>query len=363
MDKKAYVTPRHMGCQGGYRGYNWDFFSSEKTPFVEIFSRHGSSEMDEGDYPRSWTGTALYGLMQGHKFGIMGSSNQQAGYPGSYGDGRVVLMAPSLTRDELWSALGNRKMYCVTGNKIAVDFRINGAEMGAAIKSNRRKVYINVQAGGIIDYVDLVKNGKIAARISGDLLPAVPKEEVVRVKIKVEFGWNSEEKIVEWNGRLKLLEGEMHEVETCFRGIPCAALQEDKNEKDVTHVNKILLQDRQEVVLRMYSAKNPNVLMSATQAVIIDATAPKSAKLVAEFNGKTFEHTVEELLHGGETHFMADRQSEAIQFHRAAPQNSFCIEHYMEDNKPERDTDFYYVRVRQRDAQWAWSTPIWVERV
>jgi len=39
------------------------------------------------------------------------------------------------------------------------------------------------------------------------------------------------------------------------------------------------------------------------------------------------------------------------------------VEHYMEDNQPERDTDFYYVRVRQRDAQWAWSTPIWVERV
>ena len=26
------------------------------------------------------------------------------------------------------------------------------------------------------------------------------------------------------------------------------------------------------------------------------------------------------------------------------------------------DTDYYYIRVRQRDQQWAWSSPIWVER-
>ncbi len=369
MDKKAYVTPHHMGYQEGYRGYDWEFFSPEKTPFVEMFSRHGLAEMDEGDYPylhdmgpRRWTGTALYGLMQGHKFGIMGSTDQHAGYPGSYGDGRIVLLAPSLTRDALWSSLGNRKMYCVTGDKIAVDFRINDAEMGEVVRGNRRKIYLNVQAGGIIDYVDLVKNGKTVARMGGDLLPAIPREDTVRVKMKVEFGWNRETKIVEWNGKLRLTDGEIHGVETCFRGAPYTAPQEGKKEKDVTYVNKLLSQSSREVELKMYSTKNPNVLTPATQAVIIDATVPKSAKLVAEFNGKTFEHSVEDLLHGGETHFMIGWLSEAIQFHRAAPQASFCIEHYMEDNEPERDTDFYYVRVRQRDAQWAWSTPIWVER-
>ena len=39
------------------------------------------------------------------------------------------------------------------------------------------------------------------------------------------------------------------------------------------------------------------------------------------------------------------------------------VEHYMEDKEPQRDTDYYYVRVRQRDGQWAWSSPIWAERV
>ena len=34
----------------------------------------------------------------------------------------------------------------------------------------------------------------------------------------------------------------------------------------------------------------------------------------------------------------------------------------MEDTEPQKETDYYYVRVRQRDQQWAWSSPIWVER-
>jgi hypothetical protein len=54
--------------------------------------------------------------------------------------------------------------------------------------------------------------------------------------------------------------------------------------------------------------------------------------------------------------------SEAVLFNRAMPESCCNIEHYMEDNEPENDTDFYYVRVRQKDQQWAWSSPIWVER-
>ena len=34
----------------------------------------------------------------------------------------------------------------------------------------------------------------------------------------------------------------------------------------------------------------------------------------------------------------------------------------MTDEVAERDTDYYYARVRQRDGQWAWTSPIWVEK-
>ena len=90
---------------------------------------------------------------------------------------------------------------------------------------------------------------------------------------------------------------------------------------------------------------------------------PKDGKITAEFNGKKFKHTLGELLEGSQTHFMIGWLSEAILFNRAMPESSFTFEHYMEDTEPERDTDYYYVRVRQKDQQWAFSSPIWAERV
>ena len=72
---KVFVTPHHMGYQGGYRGYNWKCFTEgDITPFVEMYSRHGLAESDQGDYPylhdmgpRQWEGTIQYGLEQGQQ--------------------------------------------------------------------------------------------------------------------------------------------------------------------------------------------------------------------------------------------------------------------------------------------------------
>lgn len=367
--EKAFVTPHHMGYQTGYRGYNWKTFSEGKqTPFVEMYSRHGLAESDEGDYnylhdmgPRQWEGTILYGLEQGNKFGIIGSTDQHAGYPGSYGDGRVMALAPSLTRDGIWDALENRNVGCATGDKIKIDFRINDSIMGEVIKSNNRKIYLNVEGGSTIDYVDIVKNGKLIARMNGPLIPIVPKEEVVRCKIKIEFGWNREDEYVNWNGRIAIDKGVINDVETCFRGAAFTSPQPGEPEFK-TRVNRVLASSDNYVELDMYSTKNPNTTTPSMQAVILDVTMPKDGKISTDFNGKLYSYTLNELLDGSKSNFVIGWLSEAVLFNRAVPESAFQVEHYMEDNKPERETDYYYVRVRQRNQQWAWSSPIWVEK-
>ena len=148
----------------------------------------------------------------------------------------------------------------------------------------------------------------------------------------------------------------------CFRGAAFTSPQEGEEEFE-TKVNHIVSVSRTETELDMYSSKNPNTTTPAMQAVILDVTMPKDGIISAEFNGKKFEHSLGELLEGSRAHFMIGWLSEAILFNRAMPESCFMIEHYMEDTKPERDTDYYYIRVRQRDQQWAWSSPIWAERI
>ena len=367
---KCFVTPHHMGYQTGFRGYNWDAFEeSPQAPFVEMFSRHGLAESDSGDYnylhdmgPRVWEGSVLCGLERGHKFGLMCSTDQHAGYPGSYGDGRIGVYAGSLDRDEIWDAMAARHVCGLTGDRIKVDFRINSGRPGDVIQAGRREIYINVEGMGHIDYVDIIKNGECLARLGAPHRTIVPDGAgTVRAKLKVNFGWNREEEYVHWLGKLRLTDGVIRDVQTCFRGAAFTSPQPGESEFR-TRVNRLLERGDRHVALDMYSSKNPNVLTPAMQGVILDVEMPRAASVVADFNGHTYSHTLDELLQGTRAHFLRGWLSEAIQFERAATESGFCTGHVMTDETAERPTDYYYARVRQCDGQWAWTSPIWVEQ-
>lgn len=368
-DRRVYVTPHHMGYQGGYRGYNWKAFpdNDPQTPFVEMFSRHGLAESDMGDYdylhdmgPRVFEGSVVYGLEQGHKFGLMCSTDQHAGYPGSYGDGRVVVLADSLDKDAIWDALGKRHIYGVTGDKIKLNFSINGAMMGDVIKGRHRKIFVDVEGQNVIDYVDVVKNGRDLCRISGPLKYEMPDGEKIHAKIKVNFGWNREEQYVHWLGKLSLSGGEILSYQTCFRGAAFTSPQPGETEFK-TRVNRVVASDASSVSLDMYSTKNPNVLTPATQGIILEVCMAPDDVITADFNGQQLSYSLRELFQGTKAHFMRGWLSESIQFERAVSEEAFRVETVLDD-KVERDTDYYYVRVRQRNGQWAWSSPIWVEK-
>lgn len=364
----VFVTPHHMGYQTGYRGYNWKYFTEGvQTPFVEMYSRHGLAEGDMGDYPylhdmgpRNWEGSILYGLKQGHKFGLIGSTDQHSGYPGSYGDGRVGVLAKDLSRDAVWDALKSRHCCCATGDNIAVDFRINDALMGEVTSGGNRRIYVNVKAQSCIDYVDIIKNGRLIARLNGPHIPVYEPKDLIRCKIKMEYGWNREEKYVNWAGKLSIDKGRILSVTPCFRGAAFTSPQEGETEFH-THVNRIRSVTDNSAELELYTSKNPNTTTPSTQAVILDVEMPIDGNIISDFNGRRFSHTLAELLEGGRSHFMNGWLSEAVLFNRAMPESCWSVEHWMEDKKKENDSDWYYVRVRQKDGQWLWTSPIWVE--
>ena len=64
--------------------------------------------------------------------------------------------------------------------------------MGDVVRGNSRRIYLNVTGESCIDYVDIVKNGQILARMNGPLTPIAPEGDTVRCKVKVDFGWNRE---------------------------------------------------------------------------------------------------------------------------------------------------------------------------
>ncbi len=380
LDKEnTIISPHGVGYQSGFRGYNWDYFKeSPQTPFAEIFSRHGNSEGSVGPFgmyhdmgPRDFAGTVEAGLRRGLKFGIMASSDSHAGHPGSYGGGRVAALASSLSRDAIWEALRARRVYASTGANITLDFRINKAYMGEEIKDNllgRRKVHVAAEGVNQIDYVELIKNGKTIRKKHANYTPDydISQDAPMHAKIKFEFGWNqvSSKDRVEWKGSLSLSGGKFREVIPQFRGAPFTSPQKDLEGKEhawESWVSRITEKSARSVSFHAFSISNPAPSQPTTQSILLDVYMRPSDTLIARINGKIYRHTLAELLEGSRGHFMQGWLSESILFNRAVPKDGYRVSFDFTDRAATPE-DYYFVRVRQTDHQWAWSSPIWVAR-
>ncbi len=139
------ILPHHIGYLQGYRGINWEAFDSEFSPVVEIYSMHGLSEGGAGPYPYRHTMGPLdgrsslrWGLQQGQVCGVIGSTDHHSAHPGSHGSGRLAVWAPELSREGIWQALKQRHTYALTGDRIGLQFSLNGWPMGSLVPGQPR---------------------------------------------------------------------------------------------------------------------------------------------------------------------------------------------------------------------------------
>ena len=154
---EALVIPHHTGYPVGACGKDWDLHDERLSPFVELYSMHGSSEEPGGPKPLltagSWMGpggsggSVQEGLARGYRLGIMASSDSHGDHPGAYDNGLIAAYAEELTRPSLWEAFRKRRIYGVTGDRILLGFTLNGEPMGGSVRcSGERHLRISVTA-------------------------------------------------------------------------------------------------------------------------------------------------------------------------------------------------------------------------
>jgi len=163
--REVITTPHHTAAErdGGAAGYNWDNYNEEFVKAVEIASKHGISECmpeDGNPYPirggMSPTRTVQFALGEkGYKLGIIGSSDAHATrlgelyHPSGGYETSVITAAYSneLSRDSIYYAIKNRNTYATTGEKILIEFSVNGNRMGSEFelaKGEQPTIYFKV---------------------------------------------------------------------------------------------------------------------------------------------------------------------------------------------------------------------------
>ena len=168
------IIPHNHG--GDYKEYRKGF-ASESVRLMEIYSVWGNSEQAEvevrpyhwGKKPRS----LQQALALGYQVGIIASGDDHSGKLGSgtwlrrrkaYQSGLVAAFSESLTRDGLWKALWNRRVYGTTGARIILDFSLNGHPMGQILKASEnrsRELKAVVRGTENLKGVYLIKNNQI----------------------------------------------------------------------------------------------------------------------------------------------------------------------------------------------------------
>lgn len=365
------ANPHHIGYAAGRRGINWDHFDNRFSPVVEMMSMHGCAETDESPKPYLHTmgpydykSSMRYGLEQGYIFGIVGSTDHHSAFPGSYGHGRLGVWAESLTREDIWDAIYARRTYALTGDRIELDFSINGQQMGSIIpeSSDSRNIHISVKGGGAIDYVELIKNSRPIYRSSSNEHQGERNgvsDQLTHAKILLELGWGSRGPIQDWDVRFGIEYGEILAIEPRFRGPEIVAPVDEEPDSYAPSQCKQI--SSQEVRCQTKTQANPTTSTSGTQGVMLEIKMPRIAKIWADFGEKRAEFTLKDLIEGARTGYLGGFVTPAFRFGRAVLPYEFNWHiDFTDKSYQSSKRDWYYVRVCQKNGQWAWSSPIWV---
>lgn len=365
------AIPHHIGYTPGYRGINWEAFRNDISPIVEVFSKHGSGMSDETSYPylhtmgpRDSRNTAFTGLKKGKKFSFAGSTDHHAGYPGSYGDGRVAVWADEKTRESIWEAIKAGRTYAVTGDKIECQFTMNGACMGSEVEAaGDRHLVLDAVCADYIDKITVFKNTKPWKVVTGESIEIIPsKGGMNKYKIRVEMGWGESKQGYNWNATAQVKNGKLLAADSCFRGRSVLAPEPGMRENpDINKLgNKIVEQTEQSLAWTCTTVQNPSTVHPATAAVVLEVEGDETTVLVVEANGIKLEASLAELLEGSRSLHVQPYSSEAILIHRAAPETAYNIHLEWNDTEKDQDTDVYHIEIRQVNNQFAWISPIFV---
>jgi hypothetical protein len=362
------LIPHHIGYKAGYRGINWSEFDPEFISVVEIMSMHGASESPVAPYsylhtmgPRDWQSTLQYGLEQGYIVGLVGSTDHHSAHPGSYGHGKVGVWAEALNRDAIWNAIRCRRTYALTGDRIQLRFSLNAQPMGAIVPAtDERNIHVEVEGGDAIDYIEVLHNNQVIHRWNPTFSP---QEDPLAEPIKVylELGWGDRGENVDWQVALQVTDGDVRSVEPRFRGHEVVAPQNGEEERYA--FSNWQRTDANSVAFSTRTWGNLTTTTASTQGMCFELDATPLTRFVGVINEKPVDISITDLLAGPRANYLGGFLSPAYYFHQVIPQSAYRVGFGMTHKAESTQRDWYYVRVRQKNGHWAWSSPIWVQRI
>ncbi len=227
----AIAIPHHLAYQLGNRGKNWETHIDAFSPFVEIYSSHGSSENDTDALtmnrhihmgPRTVVTAVQRGWDKGYTFGVIASGDNHS-VPGVYEFGSMACLADDNTKEAIWDAMLKKRIYGVSQDRIRLDFSLNGQVMGGiTTPHDKSDLHIDVVACDKIDRIEVIADNQTIEMIPNiTKKPKYQNDEILRFKFKIEFGWGPDRRIFPdissrvWQGKVNVA-GRIVSIDKCW---------------------------------------------------------------------------------------------------------------------------------------------------
>ena len=362
------MIPHHIGYGKNKRGINWDYFSTEFSPFVEIYSMHGCSMDEKNPFSMlhdmgtlNGKGTAITGWKKNKLFGVIASSDHHGGYPGSFENGMMAVLARNKSKKELWESFLKRRVYAVTGDKINLSFKINNHEMGSVINNcSKRLIKIKVESFSSLSQIILYKNDnkyKIFNVISKKII-----KKLIRGSLEISWGWGQKNKTYKWNGEINIAKGQIIDSQTCFRGIPTLAPTQNVPNKinKISLPHKLLLKNKSRIKFESITVGNYSLKDPGYQSLKLKIVAEKDSTINILVNKKKYKINIIDIIkNGSKVFYMNGWLNQLIKIGPFNFEDEISFNKNLVDTQSKLKNDRYRIEVIQDNGHYAWSSPIW----
>ncbi|MGN1163186.1 MAG: hypothetical protein ACI4S4_00120 [Candidatus Ornithospirochaeta sp.] len=360
------IIPHHIAYAPEYRGINWDEYDDTLFPVVEVISKHGCSMSDTHPFPyyhnmggRDSRNTVYRGLEKGKVFGFVGSTDHHAGYPGSYGDGALAVLAEENDRKSIIDAIKKRRTYAINADKIKANFSVDGNLFGSVVPGGMKKhtVEYSVELSYFLDKIVVYRDMKPVHIINGETLDTVDDEGCY--KIRLEFGWGGKKELLTWDFRAEVEDGKFRSIEKCFRGRSVLAPQEgvevpgDCNEID----NRAEIVSSTVVEGRVQTAKNSNPTTPSTSMVVLEVEGSLDTILRVNVNGREVEMKISDTIGNSTNYPVGKTNSPSFKIHQAIGSSQYRIQGSFEDEC--EDNCSYRMEIFQKNGSVAFLSPVY----